>query len=142
VVPQHLLGFRKAARYVLSHFEDVCVYRFPDDTYDQFRQIVLFGVRRCKATTPEVEAVDKMRAMAEGKEALPPLTAAAEPVYTLPTLVVTRSSFKFRSMFVDPADALAEAAQCGASIKDEWCRHLDPATVEAPLQPLTPLKIG
>lgn len=142
VVPQHLLKFRKAARYVLSHFDDVRVYRFPDDTYEQFRQIVLFGVRRRKATTPDIENVDKMRTLAEGKEALEPLAAAVEPCYTLPSLVVSGSSFKFRSMFVDPADALAEAAQYGASTTDEWRRHLDPTTAEAPLRPLTPLKIG
>ena len=142
VVPQHLLKFRKAARYVLSHFDHVRVYRFPDEEYGQFRQIVLFGVRRKRATTPEVEAVDNLRAMAEGKEALPPLTAAEEPLYTLPSLAVKPGDFKFRSLFVDPAEALAEAAQYGAATTDDWRRHLDPATAEAPLRPLTPLKIG
>ncbi|HKM24898.1 MAG TPA: DUF6094 domain-containing protein, partial [Corynebacterium sp.] len=142
VVPQHLLKFRKAARYVLSHFDDVHVYRFPDEEYERFRQIVLFGVRRRKATTPEAEVVDSFRAMADGKEALPPLTAAVEPVHTLPPLVVKRGSFQFRSMFVDPAEALAEAAEYGARTTDEWRRHLDPRAAEAPLRPLTPLKIG
>jgi hypothetical protein len=127
VVPQHLLKFRKAARYVLSHFADVRVYRFPDEEYEQFRQIVLFGVRRKRATTPEAEAVDAFRAMAEGKEALPALAMATEPRYTLPPLLVNPSEFKFRSLFVDPAEALAEAEQYGARTTDEWRRHLDPA---------------
>jgi hypothetical protein len=142
VVPQHLLKFRKAVRYVLSHFAHVRVYRFPDGQYEQFRQIVLIGVRRKRATTPEAEAVDAFRAMAEGKEALPALAMATEPRYTLPPLLVNPSEFKFRSLFVDPAEALTEAAQYGACTTEDWRRHLDPRAAEAPLRPLTPLKIG
>ncbi|MCA9968523.1 MAG: hypothetical protein KC423_29965, partial [Anaerolineales bacterium] len=37
VVPQHLLRLRKATRYILSWYDRVQVYRFPDDTYDQFK---------------------------------------------------------------------------------------------------------
>ncbi|HRQ42113.1 MAG TPA: DUF6094 domain-containing protein, partial [Chloroflexota bacterium] len=115
VVPQHMLRFRKATRYIISWYDKVQVYRFPDDTYDQFRQIVLFGVHRPKAVTPDGEMVEKLAQLAVGKEMLAPLTAAPEPVYTLPPLAVKRGQFKFRSQFVDPADALTEARQAGAS---------------------------
>jgi len=73
VVPQHMLKLRKATRYTLSWYERLSVYRFPDDGYERFRQIVLFGVRRRRAATPEPEAVDNFRAMAEDEEALAPL---------------------------------------------------------------------
>jgi len=55
---------------------------------------------------------------------------------------VKRGSFQFRSMFVDPAVALAEARQVGASATAVWREHLDPNSAKAPLRPLTPLKIG
>ena len=142
VVPQHMLRFRKATRYILSWYDRVQVYRFPDDTYDQFRQIVLFGVHRPKAVTPDGEMVEKLAQLSVGKEMLEPLTAVPEPVYTLPPLTVKRGAFKFRSHFVDPADALAEARQLGASAKPAWREHLDPSSAHVPLRPLTPLKIG
>jgi hypothetical protein len=142
VVPQHLLKFRKASQYLLSHFDDVRVFRFPDEVYERFKQIVLFGVRRRKATPPEKEAVDAMRNMAGGCNALLPLAETVEPTYILPPLVVRARAFKFRSAFVDPADALAEARQMGASTAASWRDHLDPQSAKMPLRPLTPLKIG
>lgn len=142
VVPQHMLRFRKATRYILSWYDQVQIYRFPDDTYDQFKQIVLFGVHRPKAVTPNGEMVERLAQQAAGREMLPPLTAVPEPVYTLPPLAVKRGAFRFRSQFVDPADALAEARQLGASAKSAWREHLDPDSAHVPLRPLTPLKIG
>lgn len=150
VVPQHMLRFRKATRYILSWYDQVQIYRFPDDTYDQFKQIVLFGVHRSKAVAPDGEMVEKWAQLAVGKELLTPLTAPStgagqanpDPTYTLPPLTVKRTAFKFRSHFVDPADALAEARQLGASAKTAWREHLDPDSAHVPLRPLTPLKIG
>ena len=142
VVPQHMLKFRKATRYILSWYDKVQVYRFPDDTYDQFRQIVLFGIHRPKAVTPDGEMVEQLAKMAAEKDALSPLTAASEPAYTLPPLAVKKGQFKFRSQFVDPADALAEARRQGAGATAAWREHLDPNSALVALQPLTPLKIG
>jgi hypothetical protein len=147
VVPQHILKFRKAAQYLAAHFQDIRVYRFPDGIYEQFRQIVLFGVRRRKAVAPDPTAVESLRTFGESNPSLmakelPPLTAAPEPIYTLPASVVKDSGFKFRSQFVDPADALLEAQQPGAATTAAWRQHLDPASESVLLQPLAPLKIG
>lgn len=147
VVPQHILKNRKVAQYLVAHFQDIRVCRFPDGVYEQFRQIVCFGVRRRKAVPPDPAAVESLRAFGESNPSLlakelSPLTAAPEPVYTLPALVIKESSFKFRSQFVDPADALVEAQQSGAVTTAAWRQHLDPATEDVSLQPLTPLKIG
>lgn len=64
--------------------------------------------------------------MDEGKEVLAPLIAAEELAYTLPPLVAKPGEFKFRSLFVDPADALAEAEQRTTA---KWPRHVGPRTV-------------
>lgn len=148
VVPQHVLYMRKLARYIVSHFQDIHVFRFPDDTYDQFKQVVLFGVRRVKAIAPDPGDVNQLRDYAcgesyqERKDKLPPLAAAIEPLYTLPALCVKDKTFKFRSFFVDPADALAEARTIGTKTTEAWRKHVDPTCAQVPLQPLTPLKIG
>lgn len=86
--------------------------------------------------------VERLDQQAVGKERLLPLTAAATPTYTLPPLAVKPAMFKFRSEFVDPADALAEAKQIGASAITAWREHLDPESSQVALRPLTPLKIG
>jgi hypothetical protein len=86
--------------------------------------------------------VERLAQMATSKEALPPLMAAPEPFYTLPPLAVKPGAFQFRSQFVDPADALAEARQVGAATTVAWREHLDPNSAQVPLRPLTPLKIG
>jgi hypothetical protein len=109
VVPQRMLRFRKATRYILSWYDKAQVYRFPDDTYDQFKQIVLFGVHRPKALVPDSEMVERWAQLALDKAALAPLIAAPEPTYALPPLLVPQSGFKFRSQFIDPADAAAIA---------------------------------
>lgn len=89
VVPQHILRLRKLAEYLLSHFQNIQVYRFPDSAetpsqdglYERFKQIVLFGVRRRQAVPPDAAAVTALRALAEGdtpllvKQLLAPLTA-------------------------------------------------------------------
>ncbi|MFZ1398334.1 MAG: hypothetical protein WAS33_15625, partial [Candidatus Promineifilaceae bacterium] len=122
--------------------DQVQIYRFPDEEYERFKQIVLFGVLRPKAITPDSELVERVAQFAVGKEMLRPLTAVSDPTYTLPPLTVKQGAFKFRSQFVDPADALAEARLLGASTKAGWREHLDPNGANVPLRPLTPLKIG
>ena len=71
-------------------------------------------------TRSELKMVERLAQMAADKDALLPLTAAPDPLYTLPPLAVKPSAFQFRSQFVDPADALAEAQQVGASTKAAW----------------------
>ncbi|MCP5011792.1 MAG: DEAD/DEAH box helicase family protein, partial [Aestuariibacter sp.] len=101
-----------------------------------------------KGVVPDAAIVDALIDMGQKtdsllvKQNLEPLTAVSNPIYSLPPPIVKDNAFKFRSMFVDPADALAEARQTGASTSDVWRQHLDPAGVNVPLRPLTPLKIG
>lgn len=148
VIPQHVLNMRKLAAYIVSHFQDMRVFRFPDDTYEQFKQIVLFAMRRAKAVAPDPGDVAQLRGYARGessllvKENLPPLVAAPEPLYTLPSLLIKDNAFRFRSFFVDPADALAEAKEVGVCTTEAWRDHLDPSRAQVSLRPLTPLKIG
>jgi len=96
------------------------------------------------APSPLASSPSPATASVNGKdgETLRPLTAATEPAYVLPAPAVRRSAFHFRSLFIDPADALAEARQAGAATTAAWREHLDPESAPVPLRPLTPLKIG
>ncbi|MBK9056000.1 MAG: class I SAM-dependent methyltransferase [Chloroflexi bacterium] len=142
VVPQHLLKFAPAARYIAGWYEKVQVFRFPDPEYAQFRQVVLFGVLRPRPIPPDSELVEKLSLLASGLFPLPVLAPASEPVYTLPPLKVPDKQFIFRSWMVDPDEALVEVREQGARTTAAWREHLDAAANHVPLRPLTPLKIG
>jgi len=142
VVPQHLLKFAPAARYIAGWYEKVQVFRFPDPEYAQFRQVVLFGVLRPRPIPPDSELVERLSLLASGLFPLPVLAPASEPVYTLPPLKVTDKQFIFRSWMVDPDEALVEVREQGARTTTAWREHLDAAANHVPLRPLTPLKIG
>lgn len=142
VVPQHLLKFAPAARYISGWYERVQVFRFPDPEYAQFRQVVLFGVLRPRPIPPDSELVEKLAILASGMFPLPVLTPAEEPTYTLPPLKVADKQFIFRSWMIDPDEALAEVREHGAWTTSAWREHLDASTNHVPLRPLTPLKIG
>ncbi|MBP8000050.1 MAG: hypothetical protein KA314_14855 [Chloroflexi bacterium] len=142
VVPQHLLKFAPAARYIAGWYEKVQVFRFPDPEYAQFRQVVLFGVLRPRPIPPDSELVEKLSLLASGLFPLPALAPALEPVYTLPPLKVSDKQFIFRSWMVDPDEALVEVREQGARTTAAWREHLDASANHVPLRPLTPLKIG
>jgi hypothetical protein len=142
VVPQHLLKFAQASRYIAGWYERVQVFRFPDPEYAQFRQVVLFGVLRPRPIPPETELVEKLSLMGTGLFPLPILTPAPTPTYTLPPLKVPDKAFVFRSWVIDPDEALAEVREQGARTTSTWKEHLDAAANHVPLRPLTPLKIG
>jgi len=45
IIPQSRVS-KGVARLLASRFEHIKVFRFPDPEYDDFRQVVVFGVRK------------------------------------------------------------------------------------------------
>jgi hypothetical protein len=143
VVPQKILGYSRIARYLATWFSGVRIYRFPDEEYPVFKQVVLFGRRRPRAQRPEPDQVQRYRDMADLGLELNPLTAAGKPTYVLPKPIIPSKRFVFRSEFIDPEDAEKEAGMLGLQTLAEWRQHLAPANGQAkPVTPLVPLKIG
>lgn len=143
VIPHHILQMTRACRYLASHFHSIRVYRFPDPLYNRFKQIVVFGVRRPKSTIPDNHVVQNLKQMGAGEIPLSMLTEqTGEPLYQLPKLSTGTSGFYFRSLFVDPREAIMEARKVGVGQTAVYRQHLDPTMEHTPLQPLTPLKIG
>ncbi|MBA3530794.1 MAG: methyltransferase [Ardenticatenales bacterium] len=143
VVPQHVLGYGMVARYLASWYRDVTVWRFPDDEYERFKQVVLFGVRAAHAGAPEEEALARYREIAGAGEALAMLGALSAPTYTLPPARVSPAQFTFQAAWVEPADALAEAGRVGVRAHATWRGHLAPRAADhRPVRPLMPLKVG
>ena len=61
IVPRHVIG-AKIAGYLAKHFHSLRAYRFPDPEFGDFRQIVVFGIKRAWAsddTTVDEEALHR-----------------------------------------------------------------------------------
>lgn len=85
VIPQ--LRLKPCARLLADHFKDIRPYRLTEPDCVQYKQIVLFAVRRKKHERPRdtalVEATEYFEQLAMGRE-LPPLTNSPEAVYRIP----------------------------------------------------------
>jgi len=104
IVPQNRLG-KAIARLLASRFERIHVFRFPDPEYADFRQIVVFGVRKTDNNLDEQEA---LRLQSIPKTELSPLSDKAETVYPIPA---SDPLTQFRSILIDPDDLKKHIAQ-------------------------------
>jgi hypothetical protein len=142
VVPQHLLRHRQTARYLASWFDDIRAVRFPNESYPQFKQIVLFGTRREKSNIADPEIVARLKRLAEAGEGMMPIDEGQPAPYRLPKLIVTNDQFYFRGFFVKPETAISEASTRGVSQTLLFRQHLEPGTGLHKLEPLTPMRLG
>ena len=106
IIPQNRLD-KSIARLLASRFERISVFRFPDPEYADFRQIVLFGVRKTDNTLDEQEA---SRLQNVPKMELSPLSDELVMVYPIPA---SGPLTQFRSVLVDPEELKKHMAQSG-----------------------------
>ncbi|MCP4425321.1 MAG: hypothetical protein GY803_12570, partial [Chloroflexi bacterium] len=143
IIPQHVLGVKVVAEYIASWFADVQIVRFPDASYPRFKQIVLFGRRLPRRQILHPQTVTRYRQIAHMGKRLRPIKTAVTPIYTLPKPVVSAKQFHFRRQFINPDEAVTEAATVGVHTLPDWQTHLTPkAGIDVPVQPVMPLKIG
>src|SRR5271157_4423889 len=104
IIPQNRLD-KAIARLLASRFEHIHVLRFPDPEYGDFRQIVLFGIKKANNMLDEPEAL-RLQSIPEME--LSTLADKAEMVYPIPA---SDPLTLFRSMLVDPEDLKKHMAQ-------------------------------
>jgi tRNA1(Val) A37 N6-methylase TrmN6 len=104
IIPQNRLN-RGISRLLASRFENTQVFRFPDPEYDDFKQVVVFGVRKAGNSLDE-ELVLKLRNVPNQElKPLPETATAQYPVPPSPPLML------FRSTVIDPEDLEKQMAQ-------------------------------
>ena len=96
IIPQTRLN-RGIARLSASRLETVQVFRFPDPEYDDFKQVVVFGVRKRGNSLDESLAL-KLQKVPNRK--LKPLLDPATAPYPVPPSAPLKL---FRSTVIDPA---------------------------------------
>jgi hypothetical protein len=104
IIPQNRMD-KAIARLLASRFEHIHVLRFPDPEYADFRQIVVFAVRKTDNNLDEQEA---LRLQSIPKMELPPLPEKAEIGYAIPASAPVTL---FRSTLIDPEDLRKHMAQ-------------------------------
>lgn len=104
IVPQRLLGYKTCAQALAGHFEQLVVRRFPGETYDLFRQVVVLGRKRQTYHHPTEQEIAAIRSLADGD--LEELTAVEEPKFSIPTAPRTA---RF-SLVVSPANLQVASA--------------------------------
>jgi tRNA1(Val) A37 N6-methylase TrmN6 len=129
IIPQTRLN-RAIARLLASRFEGVQVFRFPDPEYDDFKQIVVLGVRKAGNSLDESLAL-KLQKVPNRK--LEPLSEARTAQYQVPPSGPLKL---FRSTVIDPEELEKQMAQSPL-----W-RRFDAMTTRNELQvPRPPLPL-
>ncbi len=126
-----------SARYLASHYARIKALRFPDPEYGAFRQIVLFGIRKSKATPdPSVQS----RLEEWSRVDLEPLSDdSVGPAITVPSLPA--GDVLFASLAFDPQQAAGEARRRGAWVQPDLAEQLWPSD-DQQVRPLMPLRRG
>ena len=117
----------KASPLLTAHFEELRVFRFPPESYADFKQVVVFGLKRESPVPPAKE----------------PLRPADEPLgHGRPDLrfrypIPVTSAPQIQEVALDPG-ALLEAAR-SSSAWSEFCATSETVEGGQNLNPLTPL---
>jgi len=104
IIPQNRLD-KSIARLLASRFERIHVFRFPDPEYRDFRQIIVFGVKKADNGLDEQEA---WRLQNVPKMELSPLLHKSDISYPVPA---SGPLTLFRSTLIDPEELQKHMAQ-------------------------------
>lgn len=104
VIPQTRLS-KAVARVLASRFESIQVFRFPDPEYDDFKQVVVSGVRKSGNFLDEGLAL-KLQNVPNWR--LKPLQETATTQYPVPPSPPLKL---FRSTVIDPEELARQMAQ-------------------------------
>jgi hypothetical protein len=91
---------RTIGRMLSYRFENIRLYKFTEGLYQQFRQIVLFGVLK-KYPSSDENVYEYLKDAATGKIPIPYLMETPEYVYEVPSSPTTKK-FLFRTLEINP----------------------------------------
>lgn len=136
IIPQYRLDARMA-RHLATYYRELTAYRFPDPEYDDFSQMMVFGIARQEPIFEENAALQLLQ-QCRGQLSILPQHGTER--YDIPPPLETK--FYFRGNQIDPDEALSEALRIGIWHSPEWKSWLEPINDLDALQPLMPLKKG
>ena len=135
LIPERRLD--KGIAKILSYrFQDIRVFRFPDDEYKKFKQIVVFGVLK---KTPGINdgTLSYLRNVGKGLAVIPPIETATCH-YNVPATGIKK--FIFKTTLIDLEDLEREIADHG--LKERITRLVTPVSLTEKTKPIMPLRHG
>jgi 16S rRNA G966 N2-methylase RsmD len=136
LIPQRRLD-KTIAKVIAYRFKDVRVFRFPEQEYKSYRQIVLFGVLKKRAEEDD----DLARYLTEigHCKAIVPFLGRSECKYIIPTSPSVKN-FTFRTTRIDPSELEIEVKTYG--LREKINRLVKPLTLSERIKPIMPLRQG
>ena len=102
---------RTIARMLSYRFEKISLYKFPENLYHQFKQIVLFGILK-KSPSSDESVCEYLKDAGTGKICIPYLPETSEHIYEVPPSP-TMNKFLFRTLEINPKELEEEIKQYG-----------------------------
>ena len=129
IIPQSRLD-KSIAKILAYRFENFLTYKFQDEEYEAFKQIVLFAVKK-KQNNIDEEALSKLIQVPtiELKE----LPSREEPVYELPS---SKEIALFKSTIIDEKELVKEVAESPLWGKFKELARVEKQKLENPPLPL------
>lgn len=137
LIPQKRLDSR-IARMLSYRFEEITVYRFPEEAYKAYRQLVIFGVLKPRPTSDESTA-EHLKNCGAQDFAVPCLPFDPPKAYEVP-LSPLKSDFLFRSNQIDPNELAEEIQRHG--LFDQLQTMTKPLRLCEKIRPIMPLRYG
>ncbi len=136
LIPQSRLD--KVIAKILSYrFKDVRVFRFPDDEYRSFKQVVIFGVLKRRSESDD-ELARYLINVGQGQAIIPSLDKS-DCKYTVP-LSPPVKNFLFRTTQIDPEELGRELKHYG--LREKIDRMVSPLSLSERIRPIMPLRHG
>lgn len=129
IIPQNRLD-KNIAKILAYRFEKFLIYKFPTEEFEEFKQVVLFTVKK-KDNSMDEEALNKL--VQVPVISLKELSAKDEPVYDLPT---SKSVALFKSLVIDEKELVKEVNGSSLWEKFRELARIEERKMERPPLPL------
>ncbi len=137
LIPQRRLDGH-IARMLSYRFEQIKVFRFPENEYRQFKQIVIFGVHKKKPGKDE-QTADYLTKCGKRQAIVPYLPEEPLHTYAVP-ISPARENFLFRSKDIDPDEVAEEIYRYG--LFHQFTEMTTPLKMTERIKPMMPLRHG
>jgi superfamily II DNA or RNA helicase len=140
IIPERIIADSNVQRYMASWFRDMVAYRFVGDSYQIYKQIVVYGTHNAVSVKPDPTVMRAIRQLSELSENLPQHPTFDEPLYTLQK-VSPASKFWFYGLAPSSEAVAAEIKDYGIQQSSAFKSLLSHESLVT-LDPLVPMKVG
>lgn len=137
LIPQRRLD-GQIANMLSYKFENIGVYRFPEEAYKAFRQLVIFGVLKIRPAKDESMS-EYLKNCGSLRTIVPFLPETPSRIYDVP-LSLNRADFVFRSKEIDSEELEEEIRRHG--LFDKIRDITTPLKMAEKIRPIMPLRHG